>query len=71
MKIEEELQKEFLPILKKMRKKTYSKCRKSENCKVCPLHVWVDDEVVSSCIEGTLFALIQEIEALKEKENEA
>lgn len=29
--------------------------------------VWVDGEVVNSCVEGTLFALIQEIEALKEQ----
>jgi hypothetical protein len=71
MKIKEELCKDLLPILKKTRKKTIITCRKSKNCAECPLNVWVKDEVVNCCIEGTLFALIQEIEALKEKENEA
>lgn len=69
MKIKEELYKDLLPVLKKIRKKTISTCRKAKDCKECPLMVWVDDEVVNSCIEGTLFALIQEIEALKEQED--
>ena len=66
-KIEEELYNDLLPILK--RKKTISTCRKARNCKECPLSEWVDGEVVNSCVEDVLFALIQEIEALKEKED--
>lgn len=67
--IKEELIKDLLPVLEKIRKKTWSTCRKAKDCHECILNVWVKDEVVNSCIEGTLFALIQEIEALKEEEN--
>lgn len=67
--IKEELIKDLLPVLEKIRKNTWSTCRKAKDCKECPLMVWVDGEVVNSCVEGTLFALIQEIEALKEQED--